>query len=418
MPHRWVSPLRGMSLAGVEQQITERLRQKKDSKDLSALREQLRHELAVERHRLPHKRAEAESEATALNARVIQEVAVREALGLPPPQGHFKEEHLHELMNHAAVARDTPLLERIYKIEREQTIGAARATSDPESIRRLEEKYAGLKLTAEVCLHQDERALLWAQQHSIAILLPARDKQGKDIAVSLGQYEARKGLRGALGKLGEGQERREMRSRLETVKETYLGHRGSEVEAQVVYHRALQAIVKDCHELSRGYGYHTLAAPALPAERIAEIRAYALKQPEGIAKPWLKGCVQAQALLESWTAQPYRVRESAEKITSQSEGRESAEKVEKQVQEMRQRQERGCSPSRHGSSDRKSHRYRSHVKGMIAVKRPGAEEGAGNDRILFEIEKFISTGNQQNKLYALEFYTHLSTQTHPIRMNT
>jgi hypothetical protein len=260
MPHRWIPSLSAMSLAEIEKQCVEQLKQKKDIKELITLRGQLQNELAAERRSLPHRRAEAEREVNALSAR----------------------------------------------------------------------------LTEEVGLHLGEKRLAQALKHPAQILLPTKDDKGKDIAASLEQYEPWKGLRGALGKLTESHERREMRSRLETAKENYLGHLEGEVKACAGYHRALQSITKDCYELSGGYGYSFPAASALPAGKIAEIRAYAVRQPDGIAKPWLNQCAQAQALLDDWNAKPYRERESAERVLPQSEDRERTEIIQREMREKRQ----------------------------------------------------------------------------------
>jgi hypothetical protein len=340
MAHQWVSPVSGRSLRGVEHEIKDKLKQKKGFTDLGTLREQLQNELAEERRSLPHRRAEAEAEVKALSARLAGELSARRDRGISAPAARFTEQQLHELIEHAETSRDTGLLERIYKIESDQAMGNAQATGDPEIIRRLEEKYAGLKLKAEVGLRQSEKSLAWAHQHSTEILLPARDTHGKDIAVSLDQYEPQKGLRGVLEKLTDRQGRREMRSRLETVKDTYLAHRASEVKTQAAYLRALRVVAKDCHELSRGYGYPAPAAPALTTKEIADIRAYAVSQPEGIGKPWLQQCGQAQALLDNWNAKPYRARKSADKTTPQAEERDRTEKIQQELQEQRQRQER------------------------------------------------------------------------------
>jgi hypothetical protein len=340
MPHRWVSPVSGTSLRGLELEIKERSEQKKDFTDLGTLREQLQKELAVERRSLPHRRAEAEAEVQALSARLADDMSARKAAGMTLPVAQFSEKHLNELMGYAEPSRDRQLLERIYNIESGQAMDDAQASGDPRIIRRLEEKYTGLKLKAEINLHRDEKLLAWERKHESKLLLPTRDKEGRDIAHSLAEHEPRKGLRGALGKLIESQGQRELRERLEAAKESYLQHREGEVETGSAYGRTLGSLTKNCHELSREFGWQAPAAPALSIKEIAEIRAYAVRQPEGIAKPWLKQCVEAQSLFDNRDAKSYRAREGADETTPRPEERERREQIQKELEERRRTLER------------------------------------------------------------------------------
>lgn len=275
-----------------------------------------------------------------LAERLDREMAARRAVGLPSPQGRFSEEDLRELTVHAESSRDAQLLGRVYKIESAQALGDARAAGDSTIVRRLEEKYVGLKLEAEVHQHRAESSLTWAQEYPTKIMLPTKDDKGRDIVTSLDAWHHGKGIKGALRKMTESRDHREFREKLEATKDSYLLHQTRRLEKQTAYLEALRAITSNCRELSRACGFRTPSSPELTPEKIQEIRDYAVKQSHGVRGQWLRECTQAQELLNDRQALAYQSRQSDEVVPSEPYDPTSVEKIRKQIAEGRAQQER------------------------------------------------------------------------------
>jgi hypothetical protein len=339
MPHLWISTVQKISLKQVEEQIIQHLKQGEGVLELTARKEQIQHEISEERVRLPQRRAEAESEVKTLTERLERENDARKARGLPMPSGRFRDEDIRELLRQAEGSRDLQLIWRVYEIERNQAIVDAGATRDSTFIRRLEEKYTGLKLEADVTLHQGKSSLAWEQKHPTQIMLPAKDENGKDITTSLDDWHPGKGIKGALRKMTESREHREFREKLEATKDSYLHHRSQRVERQAAYCETLRIITRNCRQLGREYGFHTPAAPDLTLEKIKEIRDYAVKQSWGVRDPWLRECTQAQALQNDRKALASQSRQT-NAAPSQPPDPTREERIQKQLAESRAQQER------------------------------------------------------------------------------
>jgi hypothetical protein len=197
----------------------------------------------------------------------------------------------------------------------------------------------GLKLGADVKLHKGESSLAQEQKYPTKIMLPTKDKEGRDIATSLDDWRHGKGIKGTLRNMIESREHREFREKLEAMKDSYLHYRSQRVEKQAACCETLRVIKHACRELGREYGFHAPAAPDLTLEKIKEIRDYAVKQSWGVRDSWLRECTQAHALQDTRKELAFQSNQSRA-IPSQPPDPAREEMRQKQLAEMRMQQER------------------------------------------------------------------------------
>jgi hypothetical protein len=294
VPQFWVSPRQQVTLAQTERQIDDYLKQGKSVKELNADKERLQSEIAAERDRMPSRMREAEREARSLEERLGSEVAVRETRNLPAPVGHFTPEELRELSNCAERARDTQLLRWVFGIERGQAMRDAKTTGDAEHVLRLEEKYAGIVLKAEVRAHRSETTFKDATEQPEKIRLPTKDVAGRDTSLTLEQLGVSSGFRGLAKRVLETGARRRSREQLEASKDQCLRHLRADSERGSAFHEAARQIARESRQLSREFGHDRAAVPALTSQEIGAIRAHAVKQLEGPRDRWLSACTASQ----------------------------------------------------------------------------------------------------------------------------
>lgn len=293
-PHHWVSPQYRVSLAGVEEEMARAPEGEAYAGRLREKREYVRDELATERVQLPMRRLKAEDEAHSLGARLHQEAKVRTRLGINMPDAIPSAEELRGLVSCAEAARDTRQLRRFFEAERERALVEAEKVDSGEPVQSLEERYAGVKLMADVWADRSRVALAQASKEPDKTSLPATDETGRDSVATLEQAGARKGIVGALGRLVESGERRRLREQLLRTRDAYFGHLRADVEAREAFRDAAREIVRECRELSRGFGYYAPAVPELSAEQIRGARDHAVTRTGTEREGWLTACTQSQ----------------------------------------------------------------------------------------------------------------------------
>jgi hypothetical protein len=321
-PQFWLSPTQHVTLAQTERQIDDYLKQGKSVKELNADKERLQSEIAVERERMPSRRREAEREVRSLEERLGSEAAVREALNLPVPAGHFTPEDLCELSNCAERARDTQLLRRVFEIERGQILRDAQSTGDAEYVLRLEEKYAGVALKAEVRAYQGEATFKDAAERPDKIRLLTKDVAGRDTALTLEQLGVRSGLKGLAKRVFETSAGRRSREQLESSKDQFLSHLRADSERGSAFHAAARQIARECRQLGKEFGHDRAAVPALTPQEINTIRAHAVKQLGGPRDRWLSACTASHQANDRAARLLEKGRETY--LTGPAEGQRSA----------------------------------------------------------------------------------------------
>lgn len=295
-PHHWISPKHKASLASLEEKIARAPEGDVHAGRLHEVRERVRDELAAERVQLPLRSRGAEDEARSLEARLRHEMTARSKLGLSMPDVIPSAEELRELVSCAEAARDARQLRRIFEAERDGVLREAEEGGSGEPVRLLEERYAGVKLMADVRSDRSRVALARATKEPDKTPLPATDEAGRDTVATLEQAGTRKGIRGALGRLVESGERRRLREQLLVTQEAYLGHLRADAQGRAAFHKAAREIVQDCRELSRGFNYYTPAVPELSPDKIQEARDHAVTRTGSEREGWLTACTQSQKL--------------------------------------------------------------------------------------------------------------------------
>ncbi|HZG51087.1 MAG TPA: hypothetical protein VEZ40_03025 [Pyrinomonadaceae bacterium] len=163
-------------------------------------------------------------------------------------------------------------------------------------MRSLEERYAGVKLMADVRADRSRVALDRAKKEPDKTPLAATDEAGRDTVATLEQAGPRKGIRGALSRLVESGDRRRHREQLLETKEAYLSHLHADSEGREAFHNAAREIMRECRDLSRGFDYRTPAVPELSPDKIREARDHAVTRTGSEREGWLTACTQSQKL--------------------------------------------------------------------------------------------------------------------------
>ncbi|HYG78814.1 MAG TPA: hypothetical protein VD861_00420 [Pyrinomonadaceae bacterium] len=340
MPHRWVAPQEGVTLAQVERQIKEGIGRKENVEGLYAARERVRDEIAAERVALPLRRQEAEDEVVTLERRLRAEAVGRERLGLVMPDADPAPDELRELTLQAVDARDPQRLRRVYEIELAQSLRGAKITDDATPIGRLEEKYAGLEFMAEVRADRSQQSLSSATRDPEKLVLPAKDEAGRDIALTLGEAGPQKGVPGLLKKIIEGRASRLLREQLLKAKAAHLSYLRSDSAGRKEFHEAAKGIARECREIGRQFGLHTPAVPALSREDIAEIRDDARKMTGARRDRLFAVATQAQRLSDEKAASAVPQKRSIEVFLPNRPGSSPTESPQEAIARERARQER------------------------------------------------------------------------------
>ncbi|MCA1612836.1 MAG: hypothetical protein LC800_01530 [Acidobacteria bacterium] len=250
----------------------------------------------MERVQLPLRRRRAEDEARSLEARLRHEMTARARQGRGMPDVIPSAEELRELVSCAEASRDARQLRRLYEVDHDRALRDADESGSGEPVWLLEERYAGVRLMADVRADRSKAALASATKEPDKTLLPATDKTGHDAVATLEQAGTRKGIVGALGRLVESGGRRRLREQLLEAKDAYLGHLRDDAEGRAAFREAAREIVRECRELGMGFGYYAPAVPELSPEKIQEVRDHAGKQTGAQSERWLADCAQSQKL--------------------------------------------------------------------------------------------------------------------------
>lgn len=297
-PHRWVSPRYKVSLAELEEKVAGGWAGGADVGRPHEARERIRDELEAERIQLPLRRRRADDEWRSLEARLRHEKASRDRLGLEMPDVIPTAGQLRDLVSCAEAARDARQLRRLYEVERDLALREAEESGSGKPVQRLEERYAGVKLMAEVRADRSSVALARDAKDPDKTLLPATDEAGRDAVATLEQAGTRKRIMGTLGRLFESGDRRRLREQLLGAKEAYLGHLRADAETRDVFLETAREIARECREQSTGFGYFVPAVPELSPEQIREARDYAATRKGTEREDWLSACAQSQKLKE------------------------------------------------------------------------------------------------------------------------
>lgn len=345
-PHRWLSPARGISLKEIEEQINA-AKQAKKIEALVASKEDIQKEIAVERVALRERRMKAEEEVKALQAHISQEKTARANLNLPMPLMRWTAEDVHELAAFAESAREPRLFKRAYGIESDRVLRDSQVSPDKATVRQLEARYIGLELKAEIALDQSEQMLARALQHPEKIMLPGRDLQGRDIAVSLEQIRPQKNIKGWLKRVVEAAEDRRFRQQLETTKDSYLQHLHVRCAVNKAYYEATREVANECRARSREQGFNISAPPDLTREELRGIEIYAERRTSPRSQFWLFACRQANISLDQKSnalrvtpvvpeepSRPYTVPEDIQKRRLLLE-KESLRRVEEKIRDRK-----------------------------------------------------------------------------------
>jgi hypothetical protein len=314
-PHHWLSPRYKASLASLEEEMARSPEGDGHAGRLQERREGVRDELAAERVHWPLRRRRAEDEVRSLEAVLRHEKGTRAKLGLEMPEAIPSDEELRELVSCAEAARDARQLRRIFVAERDKVLREAEEGGSGESVRALEERYAGVKLMADVRANRSRVALDRATNEPDKTPLAATDEAGRDTVATLEQAGTGKGIRGTLGRLVESGERRRLREQLLETKEVYLNHLHADSEGREAFLKAAREIMRECRDLTIGFDYHTPAVPELSPEKIREARDHAVTRTGSEREGWLTACTQSQKLKderEHITAEKGRAERSAE----------------------------------------------------------------------------------------------------------
>jgi hypothetical protein len=295
-PHHWMSPRYKVSLAGVEEEMTRSPERDGHIGRLHEMREGVRDELAAERVQWPLRRRRAEDEVLSLESVLRHEKGARAKLGLEMSEAMPSAEELRELVSCAEAARDARQLRRIFEAERDRVLREVEEGGSGELVRSLEERYAGVKLMADVRADKSKVSLGRAMKEPDKTPLATTDEAGRDTAATLEQVGTRKGIRGTLGRLVESGDRRRHREQLLETKEAYLSHLHADAEGREAFHKAAQEIMRECRDLSRGFDYYTPAVPELSPDKIREARDHAVTRTGSEREGWLTACTQSQKL--------------------------------------------------------------------------------------------------------------------------
>lgn len=345
-PHLWLSPSRSVSLRAIEEQLAAN-KQAKNVEALVAIKEEIQQELAVERITIRERRIKAEVEVKDAQARFSREEVARGSHNLPMPLARWTPEDVLELTGHSESARAPHLLKRGYEIERDFVLRDFPATSDKSGIRLLEGRYVGLELKAEIALDKSEKALARALQHPEKMILPALDRNGRDIAISLEHVQPQKGIKGMLKRVTEKSEALRFRQQLGGTKESYLQYLRTRCEMNRTYYDMARDIADECRARSREHGFDRYAAPDLSREELFKIENYACQETSQRSQYWLFACRQGNLLLDQKSnavrvtpavpepqRQSYTVPEDIQKRRSMLE-KQSLNKVEEKIRERK-----------------------------------------------------------------------------------
>jgi hypothetical protein len=334
-PHRWESPTHKVTLAEVEARIGDGIKRSQNVSELEDLKRRVQGQIAAERVNAPLRRKEADNEARSLNERLTAEAVTRGRLGLTMPDAAMAPDELREMVRYAGVSRDPVLLRTAYEIELGQALRDARLTGDGSHVRRLEEKYAGVELKAEVSADRARQLLTAEAKNPEKTLLPASDEAGRDIALTLEQAGSRKGVRGVISKIVETAAHRRFQEQLAEMKDTYFRHLRSNVGGREMFCESARAITLECRQRGREFGYHTPAAPTLTREEIQEIRDYAVKQIGSDRDWWLSACTGAQRLADERDAAAWQSAKTIEVPTPGLKSQQRSELIRKEIETKR-----------------------------------------------------------------------------------
>jgi uncharacterized protein with GYD domain len=334
-PYRWVSPTHKVTLAELEAQIGDGLRRGQDVRGLEDLKRQVQDEVAAERASIPLRRKEAEDEARSLKERVTAEAAARERMGLKMPDAMMTPGDLREMVRCAEASRDPALLRTVYEIELGQALRDEHLTGDGSHVRRLEEKYAGVELKAEVNADRAMRFLSAEAKNLDKTLLPALHEARRDIALTLEQARPRRGVRGVIGKLVETAAHRRFREQLAETREAYFQHLRSEVAGREAFCEAAGAIRLESCEKGRNFGYYTPARPELTRGEIQEIRDHAVKQTGWKREEWLSACTAEQRLADERDDAAWKPVKTVEVLSPSQASQERFDQIRKEIEAKR-----------------------------------------------------------------------------------
>jgi hypothetical protein len=355
MPHHWVSPSEGFTLAQVEQGIKNPVNQKKNADGLSAVRERVRDEIAAERMNLPQRRQEAECKAIALENLLSREASARHRLDLKMPDAEPTAEEVGEMTRNAVASRDPQLLGRVYEIQLGQALRAAQEGGGAELIRSLEEKMASVEFMAEVRSHRSERTLSEATAHPEKMELPVRDGTGRDIVRTLAQAGPQNGVTGFFKKMVEGKADRLFREQLVEAKGACLHYLSADSAGRAAFHVAAQEMARDCREKSRQLGFRTPTTPILSREEIAEARDEARMLTGTRRDRWFTVATQAQRVADEREIAALPQRRSVEVFLPGQSGESKKDAAREQVARERARQERLVPVPSRIAIERKTH---------------------------------------------------------------
>jgi hypothetical protein len=334
-PHQWMSPTHKVTLAEVEARTSDTLKRGQDVRKLDDLRRRVQEQIAEERVNAPLRRKGAEEEALSLGERLATEASARGHLGLTMPEVVMTPDDLREMVRYAEVSRDPELLRTVYEIELRQSVRRAHLTGDGSHVRRLEEKYAGVELKAEVSADDARRFLAAQAKNPEKALLPALDETGRDVALILEQAGLRKGIRGVIGKVVETAAHRRFREQLAEAKEAYFRHLRSGVEGRETFHDAARAIRLECRERGREFDYPAPAAPELTRAEIQEIRDHAVKQTGAKRDRWLSACTGAQRLADERDAAAWQPAKTVEVAAPGLTEQQRSDTIRKEIETKR-----------------------------------------------------------------------------------
>jgi hypothetical protein len=334
-PHQWESPTHKVTLAEVETRISDGLKRGQDIRGLDDLKGHIQDQIAAERINTPMRRKEAEDEACSLKERLTAESATRGHLGLTMPDAVMTPDELREMVRYAEVSRDPELLRTAYEIELRQALRNTNLTGDGSHVRRLEEKYVGVELKAEVSADSGRQFLTAQAKNPEKTLLPALNETGRDVALTLEQAGPQKGIRGVFSKVVETAAHRRFRELLVETKETYFRHLRSGVEGRETFREVARAIKLECRERGREFGLRAPAVPELTRAEIQEIRDYAVKQTGANRDRWLSACTGAQRLADERDAAAWQPAKTVEVAASGLTAQQRSEMIRKEIETER-----------------------------------------------------------------------------------
>jgi hypothetical protein len=297
-PHCWLSPAEKLCLSQIEGQLITNRKQEKNADDPGKVREKIQQELAIERASLHSQRVEMEARVSELGERLRQEQSARAALNLSQPTGRFTQEELREVISCAESARDSKLLQRVFNIKHDQALRGKEGIEKQEVIYRIAEKYIGVELSADVTLYKSQKSLEGALRSPEQIMFPAKDKEGRDIAVSWEQINPPKGVRGLIKKISETKEGRLARTSLVAAKDKYIECLRAECASKKSFFEAARMIAQECGALCKEYGFVRPPTAGLSPEKLQDIEKYARGQNSPESARWLTLCAQSRVASE------------------------------------------------------------------------------------------------------------------------